>query len=94
MENTIINGVEMDYLAMEYKAIQSQIDALNDQLETIKDSIKAKLANVEDYRTETFHFIYKTVVQARFDSTAFKRDNPVIAQQYLKETTSRPLKIA
>ena len=88
-----MNGIELDALAMEYKSIQAQIDALTAHLETVKDRIKETMGNVEDYRTETFHFIYKTVISNRFDSTAFKRDNPVIAAQYMRASESRPLKI-
>lgn len=89
----MINPIEIDSLAMEYKAIQNEIDLLNEKLETVKDSIKAMMASQEEYRTETFHFIYKTITSSRFDSTAFKRDNPVIAAQYMKASQSRPLKI-
>lgn len=93
-ENTnTINPVEMDCLAMEYRSIQSQIDNLNDQLETVKDKIKAILNETEDYKTETFHFVYKIINSSRFDSAAFKKDNPVIAQQYMKNSPSRPLKV-
>lgn len=93
MKNTVINGIEMDCLAMEYKAIQSQIDELSVLLEAKKDEIKSKLAEMEDYRTETFHFIYKPVISERFDTVKFKKENPVIAQQYMKTSTARPLKI-
>ncbi len=89
----IINGIEMDSLAMEYKSIQNQIDKLSEELESIKNKIKEKLSETEDYRTETFHFVYKTVVASRFDSAAFKKDNPVLAAQYTKQSQSRPLKI-
>lgn len=88
-----MNGIELDALAMEYKSIQAQIDALTVHLETVKDRIKETMGSVEDYRTETFHFVYKTVTTSRFDSTAFKRDNPVIAAQYMRASESRPLKI-
>lgn len=89
----IINGIEMDSLAMEYKSIQNQIDQLSEKLETVKEKIKEKLTDTEDYRTETFHFIYKTVIASRFDSAAFKKDNPILAAQYTKQSMSRPLKI-
>lgn len=89
----IINGIEMDSLALEYKALQNQVDQLSEKLETVKEKIKEKLTDTEDYRTETFHFIYKTVAASRFDSAAFKRDNPVLAAQYTKQSASRPLKI-
>jgi len=88
-----INNIEMDSLAMEYKSLQSQIDALTARLEAVKENIKNTMGSVEDYRTETFHFIYKTVISNRFDSTAFKHDNPVIAAQYMRASESRPLKI-
>lgn len=88
-----INHIEMDSLAMEYKSLQSQIDALTARLEAVKENIKNAMGNEEDYRTETFHFVYKTVISNRFDSTAFKRDNPVIAAQYMRASESRPLKI-
>lgn len=89
----IINGIEMDALAMEYKSIQNKIDKLSEELETVKGKIKEKLSDTEDYRTETFHFIYKTVFASRFDSAAFKKDNPILAAQYTKQSQSRPLKI-
>ena len=89
----ITSEIEMDSLAMEYKAIQNQIDQLSEKLETVKEKIIEKLTDTEDYRTETFHFIYKTVVASRFDSAAFKKDNPILAAQYTKQSASRPLKI-
>lgn len=88
-----INGIEMDALAMEYKAIKSQIDTLTEQLEAVQDAIKTALGSAQDYRTDTFHFIYKTIVSSRFDSTTFKKDNPVIAEQYTRKIETRPLRI-
>ena len=92
MENKTFE-IEMDALAMEYRAIQAEMDSLAARLETVKDDIKGKLGDMTDYRTPTFHFIFAPVTSNRFDSTAFKKDNPVIAAQYMKASVSRPLKI-
>lgn len=92
-KNFGLNPINMDCLAMEYKQLQNEIDKLETRLEMIKNEIKKCMNEETEYRTETFHFIYKTIISEKFDTTKFKKDNPVIAQSYMKESVSRPLKI-
>lgn len=72
----------------EYTRLQEETSAIIDSL---KDELKAIMqAQNTDTLTGTEHKAsYKAVTSSRFDSTAFKRDNPALYTQYTTSTTSR-----
>lgn len=69
--------------------LQAEIDALQDK---IKDHMTA--ANVDTLTGPDFKITWKPVTSTRFDTTAFKRDNPGIAAAYTKTTTTRRFTLA
>lgn len=93
MEKNRQNDIIMDALAMEKKSIEKQIADLNDKLKAVTDEIKKNMAESEDYRTETFHFVFKYVTTNRFNQEEFKRENAVLFERYRAPSTSRPLKV-
>ena len=66
------------------------------EVEAIKDSIKAEMADRDLDELEAGSYIvrYKTVATSRFDSTAFKKTYEDLYKAFLKQTTSRRFSIS
>ncbi len=91
---------------MTKKEIIAQIELMNEwervieeakaEVEAIKDSIKAEMADRDLDELEAGSYIvrYKTVATSRFDSTAFKKTYEDLYKAFLKQTTSRRFSIS
>ena len=91
---------------MTKKEIIAQIELMNEwervieeakaEVEAIKDSIKAEMADWDLDELEAGSYIvrYKTVATSRFDSTAFKKTYEDLYKAFLKQTTSRRFSIS
>lgn len=64
--------------------IQTEIDAIQDK---IKEYMNA--AGVDTLAGVDYKISWKTITSQRFDTTAFKKENPEIAALYTKTTTAR-----
>ena len=85
---------------MTKKEIIAQIELMNEwervieeakaEVEAIKDSIKAEMADRDLDELEAGSYIvrYKTVATSRFDSTAFKKTYEDLYKAFLKQSTS------
>ena len=65
-------------------------EEIAETIEGLKDQIKAymKENGLETLASDEHKATYKAVSSSRIDTTALKRENPVIAEQYSKTTTS------
>ena len=91
---------------MTKKEIIAQIELMNEwdrvieeakaEVEAIKDSIKAEMADRDLDELEAGSYIvrYKTVATSRFDSTAFKKTYEDLYKAFLKQSTSRRFSIS
>ena len=91
---------------MTKKEIIAQIELMNEwervieeakaEVEAIKDSIKAEMADRDLDELEAGSYIvrYKTVATSRFDSTSFKQTYEDLYKAFLKQTTSRRFSIS
>ena len=91
---------------MTKKEIIAQIELMNEwervieeakaEVEAIKDSIKAEMADRDLDELEAGAYIerYKTVATSRFDSTSFKKTYEDLYKAFLKQTTSRRFSIS
>ena len=91
---------------MTKKEIIAQIELMNEwervleeakaEVEAIKDSIKAEMADRDLDELEAGSYIvrYKTVATSRFDSTAFKKTYEDLYKAFLKQYTSRRFSIS
>ena len=91
---------------MTKKEIIAQIELMNEwervieeakaEVEAIKDSIKAEMADRDLDELEAGSYIvrYKTVATSRFDSTAFKKTHEDLYKAFLKQSTSRRFSIS
>jgi len=66
------------------------------EIESLKDAIKKEMdaRRIEELEAGQYIARFTTVISNRLDTTAFKRDNSELYQQYLKQTTSRRFSIA
>ena len=91
---------------MTKKEIIAQIELMNEwervieeakaEVEAIKDSIKAEMADRDLDELEAGSYIvrYKTVATSRFDSTAFKKTYEDLYKAFLKQSTSHRFSIS
>ena len=91
---------------MTKKEIIAQIELMNEwervieeakaEVEAIKDSIKAEMADRDLDELEAGSYIvrYKTVATSRLDSTAFKKTYEDLYKAFLKQSTSRRFSIS
>ena len=91
---------------MTKKEIIAQIELMNEwervieeakaEVEALKDSIKAEMADRDLDEMEAGSYIvrYKTVATSRFDSTAFKKTYEDLYKAFLKQSTSRRFSIS
>ena len=71
-------------------------DELTAEIENIQDAIKAHMTAVDaDTLTGAdYKITWKTVTSSRFDSTAFKKAMPELAERFTRSTTSRRFVVA
>lgn len=71
----------------QYTRIQEETTAIIDGL---KDTIKAYMQEngLDTISSDEHKATYKPVTSTRIDTTALKRENPAIAEQFTKTTTS------
>lgn len=69
--------------------IQAEIDAIQDK---IKEHMTA--AGVDTLAGADYKITWKEITSSRFDTTAFKKENPEIAAMYTKTSTSKRFVLA
>ena len=80
----------MEIHARNYRAIQAQIKALEEQQDLIKAEMIAEMdaQQAEEVRAGEYTIRYKLVSSNRFDSTAFKKTHPALYADFTKESVS------
>ena len=88
--NEIISKIEA---LKEWEALAAEAAA---EIDSLKDSIKAEMTSrgLEELEAGQHIVRYTTVLNNRFDSTAFKREHAEMYRLYTKQTTSRRFSIA
>lgn len=77
--------------AAQLTALQAEAAALADQIDALKAEITAELdrRNAEELTVPGFLIRWTRYESSRFDGKAFKKDYPVIAEQYTRPTEAR-----
>lgn len=81
-------------LCKEYKELQRLSEELSEQLDSVKEQIRAIMDGAETVTAGQYKVTDKPVTSSRLDSTALKRELPDIAAQYTKVTTAKRFTIA
>ena len=87
---------EMTSKVREDKELKALMEQIQGELTALEDEIKAEMTarNTEVMDVDVYKIRWTTVNSSRFDSTAFKKANPELAEQYTKTTTCRRFSIA
>lgn len=80
-----LNGTARDLLA-----VRAMIAELEAEAEALTDRIKGAMiaAGTETLDGDGWRATWKNVNSRRFDGKAFRADNPELASQYMKQTTT------
>lgn len=80
----------------ELRELRRMAEELSDEIETLQDAIKSHMdaAGVDMIAGTDYKITYKSVTSSRFDTIAFRKDNPGLAEAYTKTTTTRRFTVA
>ncbi|MBO7310631.1 MAG: hypothetical protein J6U86_04490 [Clostridia bacterium] len=87
---------EMTNTVRELKELKAFAEQIAAEIAALEDTIKAEMTarNTEELNVDVFKVRWTTVNGSRFDTTAFKKAMPKLAEQYTKTTTTRRFSIA
>ena len=87
---------ELSAKVNELRELRRMSDEIAAEIDAIQDEIKKHMtaANVDTLAGTDFKITWKPVTASRFDTVAFKRENPELSARYTRTTTSRRFTIA
>lgn len=82
--------------AKELRELRHMADELAAEIETLQDEIKSHMdaVGIDSAAGPGYKITWRSVTSSRFDTSAFKKDNPEIAAAYTKTTTTRRFMIS
>ena len=90
-----MSNTEIQSKVNELRELRRMADELTAEIESIQDAIKAHMTAIDtDTLTGADYKITWNVTSSRFDSTAFKKAMPELAERFIKSTTSRRFTVA
>ena len=91
-----MSNTEIQSKVNELRELRRMADELAAEIESAQDAIKAHMTAIDaDTLTGTdYKITWKSVTSSRFDSAAFKRAMPDLAERFIKPTTSRRFVVA
>jgi predicted phage-related endonuclease len=78
----------------ELRELLALIEEAQEQVETIKDAIKAHMGEAEELRAGEYKVTWKTIKASKLDTAALKKALPEVEAAFTKETTSRRFNVA
>ena len=87
---------EMESKCRELRSLQRLIEEAEQEMEAIKDGIKAQLTaqGVDEFQAGEYQVTWKAVTSSRLDGKAFKAALPDVAQAFTTTTTTRRFCVA
>ena len=87
---------EMTSKVREYKELKAFMEQIAGEMAALEDEIKAEMTarGTESMDVDVYKVRWTTVNSSRFDTTAFKKAMPELAEQYTRATVSRRFSIA
>lgn len=91
-----MRAYEMTAKVRELKELKAMAEELAREIAAIEDDIKAEMTaqNTEEMTIDVYKVRWMRVKSSRFDTTAFKKAMPEIAQQFTKTIESRRFMLA
>ena len=87
---------EMDTKIKEIRELKRMQEELTAELDALADEVKRHMdaEGVDTISGADWKVTYKTMTSSRFDSTAFKKAMPELAERFTRSTTSRRFVVA
>lgn len=87
---------ELTAKVRELKELKAMAEELAAEITAIEDDIKAVMTErgTDEMIVDVYKIRWKSVTGSRFDTAAFKKAMPELAQQFTKITTSRRFTVA
>lgn len=87
---------ELTAKVRELKELKAMMEELAADITAIEDDIKAEMTarNTDEMMIDVFKVRWTKVSSSRFDTTAFKKAMPELAEKFTKTTESRRFTIA
>lgn len=85
---------EIESKVKELRQLQALIEEAEQEVESIKDAIKAHMGDSEELRAGEYKITWKAVVASRLDTTALKKVLPEVAAAFTRQTTVRRFCVA
>jgi len=91
-----MSRIELTTKVKDYRAIQSLIQELQDEADTIKAAITAEMERqgADTLQVDVFTVRWTEYTTNRVDTTALKKALPDLAEQFTKTSTSRRFQVA
>ena len=89
-----MSTTELESKCRELRQLQNLIAEAEQEMEAIKDSIKAQMGDAEELRAGEYKVTWKAVTASRLDTAALKKALPEVAERFTKTTTSRRFCVA
>ena len=91
-----MSNIEIQSKVHELRELRRMADELAAEIEAAQDAIKAHMTAIDaDTLTGAdYKITWKSVTSCRFDSTAFKKAMPDLAERFTRSTTSRRFVVA
>ncbi len=82
---------EMISKVRELKTLKSMVEELEQEITSIEDVIKAEMTarNTEEMTVDVYKIRWTKVSSSRFDTAAFRRAMPELAQQFTRTSETR-----
>ena len=78
---------EMEAKARELRQLQALIEETQQEVEAIKDAIKAAMGDTEEIRAGEYRITWTPFTSSRIDTAALKKALPDLAAQFTKVST-------
>ena len=87
---------ELTAKVRELKELKAMAEELATEIIAIEDAIKAEMTarNTDEMQIDVYKIRWTKVTSNRFDTTAFKKAMPDLAEKYTKTTESRRFTVA
>lgn len=78
----------------EFKELQALIEEASAELEALKEELKKEMGGKDEVRIGEYKISSKKITSSRFDTTAFKKAMPELADKFTKKTEYTRFSIA
>lgn len=87
---------ELTCKVRELKELKVMAEELTAEITAIEDAIKAEMnnRNIEEMTVDVYKVRWTKVLSNRFDTTAFKKAMPDLAEKFTKQTETRRFTVA